>query len=291
MKLSMHDDMTQFDAPRVSVPRPTLRPPVHDDEGATRVFTVPVKRLEVAPPSQRARNSFPEPPRDRPRVFEHTPQMEVTTLRPSLNDERTQLRPQMESDAPPAPSSRASIPPSTYSVPALETSVDLPAAARTASRMRIALIAAAATAAPFALVLALLGSVDRPTANASAGASNAVAQASTFLALVTPAQPAPAPVVEPASAVASAKRFPSIAPVAAPVVAPVVAPPPRAPSPPPVAYAAAAHAPRPAFAAAVRPPVAAKPAPKTKAPTASTELPDAQAADALARAQLEAALR
>lgn len=296
MKPSRLDDTTRIDTrSRPAVPRPTLRPPpVQDDEGATRVFTVPVKRLEVAPPSSRPRNSFPEPPRDRPRVFAREPQMDVTTLRPSLSDERTSLRPQMSSEPPPAPSSsHASIPPSAYSVPSIETNVAPPkiVAMMTASRMRIALIAAAATAAPFAIMLALLGSVERPTSSAMASASQAVSQASTFIAQVAPPPGAPAPVVtEQPSLVASAKRFPAIAPVT-----PAVAPPPRPPNP--TAVAAAPPAPRPpayAYAAAPAPrpaaPAARPATPKTKTPTA-TELPDAQAADALARAQLEAALR
>lgn len=289
MKPSRLDDTTRIDTrSRPAAPRPTLRPPpVQDDEGATRVYTAPVK-LEVAPPSSRARNSFPEPPRDRPRVFEREAQMDVTTLRPSRSDERTELRPQMSSDAPPPMPSRPSIAPSTYSVPALEVSVDLPAIVA-ASRTRIAAIAAVATAAPFALVLALLGSVDRPIANAMAATQPAVAQALAFIAEVTP--PVPAPIAEPAAVVASAKRFPSIAPVT-----PAVAPPPRPPTP--TAVAAAPPTPRPAayaYAAAPSPrPAAPAPrpaAPKAKVPGATTELPDAQAADALARAQLEAALR
>ncbi len=289
MKPSRLDDTTRIDTrSHLAVPRTTLRPPpVQDDEGATRVYTVPVK-VEAAPPSSRPRNSFPEPPRDRPRVFAREAQMDVTTLRPSRTDERTELRPQMSSDAPPPMPSRPSIAPSTYSVPAPEVSVDLPAVV-TASRTRIAAIAAVATAAPFALVLALLGSVDRPIANAMAATQPAVAQASAFLAEITP--PVLAPVAEPAAVVTSAKRFPSIAPLT-----PAVAPPPRPPNP--TAVAAAPPAPRPtayAYAAAPSPrpaaPTSRPAAPKAKAPGSVTELPDAQAADALARAQLEAALR
>jgi hypothetical protein len=316
VKPSKKNETTRIETPRPAIPRPTRQVP--DDEAKTRFFVVPSKRLdetsqhaealqadeihEVEEAPRRSRNSFPEPPRNRPRVFDRPAQAEVTTLRPSLRDERTELRPlthepiesrvearparteQSVVVAPEIPQpipTRSSIPPASYSVPAIETTIEIPNFQRM-STMRIAALSFVAVLAPFLCVVALLGNADPPVSRASAAAPPAVAQA---VALITESTQAPTPVVAPAPVAPTPAPEPKRPPpvVVAAYHAPV------APPPPPAATAPFAGAIAPA---AVQRPIAraAAASPKPKKAVAS-ELPDAQAADALARAQLEASLR
>lgn len=333
-----NEEATRVDAPRPSVPRPgASQPPplprksaprfeASDDEEATTLFA----RDKHAPASSpravdRPRSVFPEPPRDRPRVFERPQRADVTTLRPSCVEERTELRPQahvaaspsrpvhapvpprheLHADgsraqyAPPAPPPRSQAPDETMPpvvtrpslVPAVITVAppspsDATPAFRRLGRLQVGALAFAAVLAPFVAIFALVGASEPAHAHAAASMSPAVVEASVFMAHATPA-PAAAP-----TAVADAR------PAAAPTTAAL--PPPPRPTAPPTAFAAAPPSPQPAaprpVAAAPRPVVAyaappPAPRPAAKPKSGPTELPDAQAADALARAQLEAALR
>jgi hypothetical protein len=291
-KPSLDDESTFTDIERPRVPRPSIRPEIRppaprDDDDATLVYSSGMRAAPLAPPvakresvRPRAASMFPPPPVDRPRVFERPVREEKsarTILRPSLRDERTDLRPVTYAAAAPIfpphvqverPSLRA------VTLEADEPSI-APRPTRPEPRERVAIAAAAALFAPIVLAFAFLGPGD------------AVAMQAT---LITP------PVL--ASAVLTsvdARAVPNaeVTPIAA---APVVPSAPAVidvePTPRPVVRVATAPAPR---ANAPRPAILTPPAPHAVAPKAvpapKSGLPDAEAASALARAQLEAALR
>jgi hypothetical protein len=257
---------------------------------------VPVARSGAKPESVRPRatSTFPPPPVDRPRVFERPARVEEPSARTSLRppprhdvrdarDERTSLRPMTYESASPAVAARpmAVAIVERPSLRAVTFEVEAPsvAAIRPPPRERVAIAATAALFAPIVLAFAFLGPGDAVAATATLITPPVLATAvlETADAHPTAITPPPAPVVAAASA-------PPVAPPAPAVIdihPAAVAPPPR----PVVASTPRAYAPRPAILT----PPAARPV-ATKAASKSG-LPDAEAANALARAQLEAALR
>jgi hypothetical protein len=290
------DDATFTAIERARVPRPSMRPEIRppaarEDDDATLVYSsgmgaaplVPAKRDGIRP---RTASVFPPPPADRPRVFERPSREEKsarTVLRPSMRPETTELRPVSYSPPPPQFATPAPFPVERPSLRAVTIEAEPPLVAAVAPRVRaypqerMAFAAVAALFAPIVLAFAFLGPGDAVAAQAT---------------LVTP------PVLAAAVMTTVDARPAAPAALSAGAVAAVVA----APATPP-AHAAIepAHAParvaRPAAPRyyVQRPVILAPPGPRPAvakaSPAAKSGLPDAEAASALARAQLEASLR
>jgi hypothetical protein len=284
---STFTELVRPPVPRPSI-RPEIRPPAFDDDDATLVYSsgmraASVSRVDARRESTRSRASmFPSPPADRPRVFERPSRDETsarTVLRPSLRAETTELRPASYATNTPRLGAAASTIVRTErpSLRAVTLEVDEPqpvSPIRREPKERMAIAAAAALFAPIVLAFAFLGPGDAVAAQAT---------------LITP------PVLATAVLAAADVRAP---PLEAPT--PVSA----APAPavidvhpaPAMGTPSAAYAPRTQRAYAQRPAILTPPHPPrlTAAPAqgaSKSGIPDAEAASALARAQLEAALR
>ena len=237
--------------------------------------------------TSRARNSFPPPPADRPRVFDRAPDVERTSLRPCTRDERTELRPtaaavHVESAAPIAlPTCSTS--PVTAGVRVHDALREAASRHWSATRVRVAALAVLAVIAPVVAALVVLGTEERSSARVSfvppiteqvmrvaarITLGEVAAHAESEAAVLAPA-PLPVPIAQGAPVPTTARDAPVRvrAPLANAFAMAAVARPMTTPLPPVRGRAVAPAA------------------------TSEIELPQSQAADALARAQLEAALR
>jgi hypothetical protein len=256
----------------------------------------------IVPTRVRVRNAFPPPPSNRPRVFEREPDIERTSLRPASLDERTQLRPSaapLALGVPLAPQLAPLASPPTVTAPTAPTStslqVDAMAMVRTwlSSHTRVVFLAAIAVMAPIVAALVVVGTEERASARVSAmppvTEQAMLTSRVAVLAAVTASPPevtAAAPLVVATTApLATTRDVPSHTTARAPTA--------------PFARAFAMTAAVRSFATASTASTPTRAAPlaraRAEAPaamaTSAMELPASQAADALARAQLEAALR